>query len=147
MKNRILFVAMLFVFGTSSLFANTVEGVNEKVLSSFKKEYNGAKEVYWQKGDQFLKATFTLNEKVYFAYYNEEGEKLALVRNVMSFDLPIPLQQDLKESYGQFWISDLFEINAKEESAYYVTIENADSKITLKSVGMNGWTFYKRSQK
>ena len=147
MKKRILFITMMIVLATGTVFANSVEGVNEKVLSSFQKEYSGAKEVKWQKGDQYLKATFFLNERVYFAYYSEDGEKLALVRNLTSFELPMSLQKALKESYPQCWISDLFEINGKEDAAYYVTIENADAKISLKSVGMSGWMVYKKTDK
>ena len=147
MKKRILFIAMMIVFGAGTMFANSVEVVNEKVLSSFQKKYGSAKEVKWQKGDQYLKATFVLNEKVYFAYYSEDGEKLALVRNLTTFELPMTLQDELKESYPQYWISDLFEINGKEDAAYYVTVENADAKITLKSIGMSGWMVYKKTDK
>jgi hypothetical protein len=147
MKKRILLVVMVFAIGVSSVLANTVNGVNEKVLSSFQKEFAGAKDVYWQKGNDFLKVSFTLDGKVLFAYYNESGEKLALVRNITSFDLPLGLQMELKQQYPQYWITDLFDFNGQEDSAYYITIENADTKITLKSVGLNGWTLYKRTQK
>jgi hypothetical protein len=147
MKKRILLVAFVFAIGMSSVLANTVDGVNEKVLNSFQKEFAGAKDMYWQKGDAFLKVSFTLNDKVLFAYYNESGEKLALVRNITSFDLPLGLQIELKQDYGQYWITDLFEFNGQEDSAYYVTVENADVKVTLKSSGMNGWIVYKRAQK
>src|SRR6476659_2429954 len=137
MKKSTLLVVMMFVFGAGSLLANTVEGVNEKVLSSFQKEFVGAKEVTLQKSEEFVKVSFILNEKVFIAYYSEEGEKLALVRNLSRLDLPLSLQESLKDSYSQYWITDLFEINGKDDSAYYITIENADVKITLKSVGMN----------
>jgi len=137
MKKRILLVAMVFAIGVSSVLANTVNGVNEKVLSSFQKEFAGAKDVYWQKGNDFLKVSFTLDGKVLFAYYNESGEKLALVRNITSFDLPLGLQMELKQQYSQYWITDLFDFNGQEDSAYYITIENADTKITLKSAGLN----------
>ena len=147
MKKSILLAAMMFVFGAGSLLANTVEGVSEKVLSSFQKEFVGAKEVSWQKGEEFVKVSFTLNEKIFIAYYNEEGEKLALVRNLSSLDLPLSLQESLKDSYSQYWITDLFEINGKDDSAYYITIENADVKITLKSIGMSAWTMYKKTNK
>src|SRR5215471_18034482 len=136
MKKRILSVAIIFAIGMSSVLANTVDGVNEKVLSSFQREFAEAKDMYWQKGGDFLKVSFTLNEKVLFAYYNESGEKLALVRNVTSFDLPLGLQIELKQQYGQYWITDLFEFNGQDDSAYYVTVENANVKITLKSSGM-----------
>jgi len=147
MKKSTLLVVMMFVFGAGRLLANTVEGVNEKVLSSFQKEFVGAKEVTWQKSEEFVKVSFILNEKVFIAYYSEEGEKLALVRNLSRLDLPLSLQESLKDSYSQYWITDLFEINGKDDSAYYITIENADVKITLKSVGMNAWATYKKSNK
>jgi hypothetical protein len=88
-----------------------------------------------------------MNEKVFIAYYTEEGEKLALVRNISRLDLPLSLQENLKDSYSQYWITDLFEMNGRDESAYYITIENADVKLTLKSFGMSGWGVYKKSIK
>jgi len=147
MKTRIILCALVMIIGISSVRANEVGNVNEKALTSFQKDFRHATDVNWQSTPKFLKVSFTLNGQVYMAYYNEDGDRLAIARNITSNELPMGLQADLKDSYPGFWISDLFEIHGKEEAAYYVTIENADYRITLKSTGLSEWITYKRSEK
>ena len=150
MKTRIILCALVMIIGVSSVTANEggdVKNVNEKAITSFQKDFKHATDVNWQSTTKFLKVSFTLNEQVYMAYYSEEGDRLAIARNISSNELPMGLQADLKNSYPGFWISDLFEIHGKEEAAYYVTIENADQRITLKSTGLSEWITYKRSEK
>jgi len=147
MKRRIVTSMMVIIVGITSAFANNREGISEKILSNFQKEFHNAKEVSWQAGEQFMKVSFTLDDQVFTAYYNEAGERLAIARNLRSSELPMGLREELRNSYGNYWISDLFEIHGKEEAAYYVTIENADFKITLKSVGMSDWIGFKKTEK
>ena len=127
--------------------ANTKEGINEKALTTFQKEFKNATEVNWETGNRYLRVSFTYNEQVLTAYYNEEGERLAVIRNIRTSELPMGLMENLKQSYSKYWISDLFEFNGKEEAAYYITIENADHKITLKSYGMQDWINFRKSDK
>jgi hypothetical protein len=53
----------------------------------------------------------------------------------------------LKKNYSNHWISDLFEVSNEEGTAYYLTMEDADSKIVLKSTGGSSWDIYKRITK
>ena len=147
MKRRFVLVALVLFMGMSGVFANKLEGVNEKVLTSFQKEFVNAKEVSWESNSQFIKVSFKLNEQVFIAYYNVDGERLAIARNLRSLELPMTLQEELRQSYNNYWITDLFEFNGKDDAAYYVTIENADYRITLKSVGLTEWTTYKKTAK
>ena len=57
------------------------------------------------------------------------------------------LLEKLKESYSNCWITELFEFSGKEDAAYYVTMENADYKITLKSLGMYDWVNFRKTEK
>ena len=147
MKKRILLIVTVLFVGMTGLMANGREGNNEKALSSFQKEFTGATDVKWQSGNSFMKVSFTFNEQVLTAFYNVEGERLAITRNIKSSELPMGLLEKLKESYSNCWITELFEFNGKEDAAYYVTIENADYKITLKSVGMYDWVNFRKSEK
>lgn len=146
MKKTILSVALLISIGVSS-FANNTEGVNQKVTSSFVKDFNNAKDVKWENGKEFSKVTFTLNGQVMFAYYAANGEKLAMSRNIVSSQLPINLLTDLKKNYNEYWISDLFEMAAGNETSYYVTLENADTKLVLKSSDAANWDVFKKEKK
>ena len=147
MKKQILTLVMLLGLGLSSVFANDAEGVSDKVIKSFKKEFASAQEVQWEKSKDFVKVTFKLNDQVMFGYYNEEGEMIALTRNITSVQLPINLLTDIKKNFSQYWITDLFEIAMNNATDYYITVENSDFSIVLKSNGAQGWEVFKKERK
>ncbi|MFT3825930.1 MAG: hypothetical protein QM731_18565 [Chitinophagaceae bacterium] len=149
MKKQILALALLLTVSFSSIFANTNnrEGVTERVMDAFRKDFASAQEVKWEAGKEYSKATFKMNEQVLFAYYTTEGNLLAVTRNMLSGQLPINLQSDLKKNYNGYWITDLFEMAANNETSYYVTLEGSDYNVVLKSTGINGWEVYKKDKK
>jgi len=147
MKKTIVAGFVIFLLSASSVFANNIGDVNQNVLANFNKEFANAREVDWSIRTNLIKVTFRLNDQVYFAFYTKEGERVALARNILSNQLPLGLHNEIRESYNGYWISDLFEVDGKEENAYYITLENADSTITLRSSGLSGWITYKKSEK
>jgi hypothetical protein len=104
MKRTIFTLALSLILGTAS-FANNDESINQRAEQSFKKEFAQAKDVSWQKAGEMVKATFTLNERVLFAYYNESGDLIALTRNITTDQLPITLVTSLKKNYADYWVS------------------------------------------
>ena len=147
MKKKILTLVMLLGLGLGSTFANDAEGVSNKVINSFKKEFASAQDVQWEKGRDFVKVTFKLNDQVMFGYYNGEGQMIALTRNITSVQLPINLLADVKKNFSQYWITDLFEIAMNNETVYYITVENGDYTIVMKSNGSQGWDVYRKERK
>lgn len=147
MKNKILIGVFVFITGISSAFASGKEEVNEKIIKTFQKEFAGAQNVQWVTTKEFVKATFTLNEQVVYAYYSSDGNLLGVTRNILSGQLPINLLTDLKKNYNNHWITDLFEMATNSENTYYVTLENSDYKLVLKSNGTNGWELFKKERK
>jgi hypothetical protein len=147
MKKSILSMALALLIGVSSTFANDVENVNQKVISSFKKEFANAKDVKWESGKEYVKATFSLNGQILFAYYSENGDMLAMTRNIQASQLPITLFNNLKKDYSSYWITDLFEMAAGNETAYYVTLESGDSIVVLKSTDASTWEQFKKEKK
>ena len=146
MKKSIIILLISLVSGISA-FAKNEETVNKKVLSSFNKEFATATNTNWEVNRNYTKVTFVLNEQVLFGYYNAEGEKLAVIRNLRITQLPISLATKVKKSYGNYWISDLFEVSTATETTYYISVENAEQKITLKSDGTLGWTVFQKNDK
>jgi len=145
MKKRILMGVLVMMVALSS-FAHTGEEVNENVLRSFNKEFAGAQDVSWEIGKTMLKATFRINDQVMFAYYREQGDLVAVTRNIVSAQLPISLLADLKKNYQDYWITDLFELSADDSSNYYLTLQSADQTLVLKSSGNHGWQLYKKQR-
>jgi hypothetical protein len=146
MKKRILTWLLLVTISTGSAFANE-ETVSQQVLNSFKKEFVDAKDVNWQSTKDYIKATFSLNDQVMFAYYSQSGDLLAVTRNISSEKLPISLLTSLKKNYGSYWITELFEMVADGNGTYYITLENADVELVLKSDEFGGWEVYKKFKK
>src|SRR5688572_4127401 len=100
MKNKILLWTLLLLASFSSSFAGTATGVNDKIVNSFRKDFAAASEVQWEKGSNYVKATFKMSEQVMFAYYSEAGDLLAVTRNLSSSQLPIGLLTQLKKNYS-----------------------------------------------
>jgi hypothetical protein len=146
MKKIILSMTILLMMGLSSFAAGTGNDHNEAV-QAFRKDFAGATNVVWEQNNNLLRVNFTFNGLILSAYYSNEGELQAVVRNISSDQLPISLLTDLKKNYGNYWISDLFELVSGDQTHYYITLENADKKIVLKSAGLSQWEQYSKVKK
>lgn len=147
MKKMMLVWALMLTVGISSSFAHFTETVSQQVVNAFKKDFSGAQDVNWESGKEFAKATFKMNDQVMFAYYSKEGELVAVTRNIISAQLPINLLADVKKNYGKYWITDLFEMAVNNSTSYYITLQNGDQQLILKSNGATGWEVFKKEKK
>jgi hypothetical protein len=141
-----MIVTLAIALSTLSSFAGE-ENVNPKVLDAFKTKFKAAKQVEWTAGTDYYKATFVYNDKHVFAFYNTDGELLGLTRYVSPVDLSLNLQIGLKNDYANYWISDLFEVAKTDGTSYYITLENADTRIVLKATDSNTWNVFKKIKK
>lgn len=143
-----ILVILTLVLTVSTSFAGTgEEAVNKKAIDAFKSEFVRATDVSWTAGTDYYKVAFTMDDQKLFAFYNSDGEFVAVTRYISSFQLPLYLQTNLKQSYNNYWISDLFEVNNSDGTAYYVTLETADTKIVLRSTDGRSWSTYQKSKK
>ncbi len=146
---KLLLVAII----TALSFTNTKAAASDEikvsaaVLASFNSSFKNAAGVEWKEAGNFYKADFTFNSQYVTAYYDATATLVAVTRNINSFQLPLTLQTSLKKSYEAYWITDLFELSDENGTAYYVTVENGESKTTLKSTEANQWSVYKKSRK
>ena len=145
MKKIILALSLVLTI-TASTFANG-GSIPARALESFKSEFSAAQDVNWTSGNNYYMATFVLNGQNVFAYYTPDGEFLSTARYLSTLQLPFNLLTNLKNEYSKYWVSDLFEVSNSEGTAYYVTLENADTKLVLKSKNSSYWDSYKKNQK
>lgn len=143
MKKMIVTLALAFL--TGSAFAGEV--VNSRVLKAFENEFATAREVVWSQGSDYYRAAFVYNEQHVFAYYDEAGILLGVTRYIKTSDLPVTLQAQLKKNYADYWISDLFELSQPENEAYYITVENADTRLVLRSQNGSDWQLFQKTRK
>jgi hypothetical protein len=152
MKKLITAAVLSTVLLVNAAFANKTvtnkkEEVNFKVEAAFKEEFAQAKDVSWQKTENYYKAVFKINNEVVNAYFTHEGEMLGIVHNMLSTQLPLNLQTALRKDYDGFWITELFEFSKPYSNGYYITIQDADKIITLQSTDGSSWSTYSKTKK
>lgn len=147
MKKRILLLSIVLVSLTAFSYAADAPAISKNVISSFNRQFTNAHDVKWENRSNFIKAQFTINDKVLFAYFNNSGELIAVTRFIAPDQLPLELLASLKKTYNNCWVSDLFEIQTEAGTAYYATLENADQTIVLKSEGISGWQTFQKERK
>ena len=139
-------VAVFLTILSGTAFANSTE-VNPKVIEAFKSTFVSADDVSWSTGGDYYRAAFTYNSKNVFAYYSKEGKFLGITRLMSTSELPLMLQTSFKKKYADYWVTDLFELAKTEGTAYYLTLENAEEVIIVKSSGGSDWSTFKKSKK
>jgi len=143
-----LIIALFLTVGLSSSFATPSDDLNEIVKTSFRKDFKSAELIGYEVGRQYTKVTFKMDEMVLFAFYADNGDLLAVTRNIRTNQLPIQLLLDLKKRFtGDYWVTDLFEITCDGQNNYYVTVENESTKTTMRSAGANSWEIYEKTNK
>jgi hypothetical protein len=147
MKKTILSIALL-ISGISMVWANNSGDEFGRASVALHKDFANARNVSWQVHKGYYKASFTYNNQILFAYFQSgNNELIAVSRNILSSDLPINLSRQLKSKYASdYWVIDLFEMAADGQTNYYVTLENADEQIVLKSSDSD-WQIYKETKK
>lgn len=145
---KIMLALVLFATGAGSAIAGTNTGeVDAKVIHAFTNEFATAKEITWTITEKYYQASFAYNGQYLAAFYNMEGELLGLSRFISPNDLPLALQSDLKRNYNTYWISNLFEVANTSGTTYYITMEDADGSLVLKSDNARDWDNYKKIKK
>ena len=143
---KFLIAALVLVLSTTYSFATPVNRSNDAISASFRHDFGNAQLISTEDYKDFTKFTFMLNSQVLFAFYSANGELLAVTRNLTSSQLPVRLLLNLKNKMGNSWITELFEINCESQHCYYVSMENADVKVTLRSNG-DSWDVYSTVKK
>jgi hypothetical protein len=143
----IAIAAIALTLGTTNAFAGPSYDINGQVRTAFQKDFNKAELMDYTSSKDYTRLTLKVNDMIVFAYYSENGDLLATTRNIKSTQLPLPLLLELKKHYGNCWVTDLFEMGTGGQSNYYVTVENADTKISLKSFNNDSWETLKKEKK
>ena len=127
--------------------AMSADGITRRISTSFRQDFKSAEFISSEAHSKFTKLTFRVNDVVLSAFYAQNGKLIAVIRNILSSQLPINLMMDLKKSYSDYWISELFELNSDGQTCYYVSLENADTKLVLRSNSDNTWDIYQETDK
>jgi hypothetical protein len=138
---KIILSMLLVLRLTADVFA-TEEKIKPEILQAFNSRFSGAMDVTWMTGADYCKATFNYYGSRMVAYYTVSGKLKGVTRNINSTDLPLYLRNTLQKKYQDYWISNLVEESNQRGFCYYITLENADQKIVLRSAYGNNWEVY-----
>jgi hypothetical protein len=141
MKKSILSLAIVLAL-FSTAFANRPGTVTDRAALSFKKDFHKASEVSWSLTANYVVAKFIMDNETRFAYYDFQGNLIGLVQHILTSSLPENLRVDIKKHYGNYWVSELFQVSSENGDYYYIQLKSADETIVLTNEGTYGWHKY-----
>lgn len=153
MKKRIL-IMLLSVISLTAFSNNSTKTVNsinnnvsKLVQTGFDKTFPDAVNVSWSSVGEFKKASFEVNGQFLISFFNEQGEQVAISRNLSLSQLPIPTANSLRDKMEGKWLTELFEFSKENLCTYYATLEDAGYKYIIKSENGGLWSLYKKTKK
>jgi hypothetical protein len=141
-----LTAALLLTLGVGSSFARNTNNGDDNVNAYFHKDFRQVELLDTKTSPDYTRFTFKMSGMILTAFYSNKGELLAVTHNIPSTQLPLQLLIQVRRNYSGYWISDLFEYSANGSTSYFLTLENADNKITLRS-NEGDWETYNKTTK
>lgn len=139
---------ILTLSASSFAFANaaTVEPVSQRILQSFKTDFNAANDVKWItiEDNGLYQATFKYNNEEVIAIYNLEGELLGTARYIVKEALPIMVTTELNKQYGGHIIRTVIERTTNGETSYFVTLESEKTSLIVQAKTSGNLSVYKK---
>ena len=143
-----LFILVIVMTSFSSLVNGqaTLTTTPASAINSFQKTFKEVENVEWELTGGLFKAKFIYNERLVYAFFNEQGELLCIGRSTSMQQLPPMLQSSFQNKFPDVSIRDAFEISGQGGTSYYVTIIKNGKKVILKSSGMENWFVFSKGK-
>jgi DNA gyrase/topoisomerase IV subunit A len=98
--------------------------VPEKVIETFKSQFQGASKVKWRKEKKWYEAKFKLNKQEKTVLYDKNAKMLILESAVTAQQLPTPALKVLSRDFNEFKIKDVTKIESSHPVIYEIEIQN-----------------------
>ena len=134
-----LFLATAAVLAIAvSAFAKEPETVSVKAQRQLTSEFKDAQQVSWSTSNNLFEASFKWNGQKLHAFYNQDGEEVALSREISADELPLKALQAIHEKYNDYKAGEVIELTSTDEGlSYYLSLEKGNKKVIL-NVSPNG---------
>lgn len=124
---KLLIAAITVITLTASAFA---ADTNDKMLNLFKAAYPTAEKVHYKAVGELVSISFVLNNTNMQAFYNSEGEQVAVSRVIAYNNLPSRSQITLASKFKGFTATEVIEMDHSTEGvSYYVSLESNNQKV------------------
>jgi hypothetical protein len=149
MKKLILLMSAALMLSANVLFASAYEtSVNNRIKNTFNESFAGAKEVKWYTDDnKTFTAKFTMSNSKVTAFFNDDGTLLATSRYLGTDQLPLNVTNKLIKKYPGTNIYCVVEYTAGDNTVYFVTLEDAESWIVVKTERSGNMSTYSHLKK
>ena len=129
MKRLILTAAIAVL--SAGVMAQT--GGNKKVSLSFRSAFPEAANVSWTEKKSFVVLSFTDYDQPVQAYYDYDGNKLAVSRNIRLNNLTMPALAAVQQKYAAYEFLGGVEMDHAEDGhSYYVSMQKNDRRVILR---------------
>ncbi len=133
MKRIIVSLSLILLVGSTTLFAKDKTDVNDKIKESFKKEFSGAELVKWERVKDYQKATFGYLGHRVIAFFNQDGELLGSLRDILFDQLPMAVIKSFDIHYAGADFIEIHEITNLEGTRYRLTMETQNKRFHVKT--------------
>ena len=121
--------------------------VPSDVQKAFDEHFKNASVARWVPIQDSYVATFTQGQGYKDAYFTTEGEFKGVGRYISMDLLPVTAQEKIKNTYGNFEITQLYQFDQVENGiSFYAVLNNAKNQLILKMDGTGDVSFSKRSK-
>ena len=145
MKKNLLAVCLGMIL-TLSAFANTTSPDN-KALQHFKETFKGAEDVSWVSLGDFEEVMFTWSGENMAVFYTQDGQYVATTRKIDFDALPLNAIVTIKKNYSGYTVTETAEVDHKEEGfGYYVSLDNGETKIILRTSSEGDISLFKKEK-
>lgn len=122
----------------TSVTAMAQTGENKKVGVSFNAAFPEASNVSWSQRKSFVVVSFTDCNQPIQAYYDFDGNKIAVTRNIRFNNLTMPALTAVQKKYiGYDFIGGVEMEHSQDGHSYYVSLQK-DSRRVILRVSMDG---------
>jgi hypothetical protein len=148
MKKLFVTVAVAVMVGITS-FAADITKVNQRVLAAFEREFATATNVSWEvlKNEDIAHASFIYANEVMEAYFNAEGEMIAVARFLSQDRLPLLVSKSLKTQYGKYEFKSASEYMGADTTSYIITLDSEKQTLVVRIYNNGSSEVVKRTKK
>ncbi|BAV07534.1 hypothetical protein SAMN05421788_109113 [Filimonas lacunae] len=134
MKKFIIAAIAIIAFTANTFAADT----NDKTISLFKAAYPNATNVHYKLLGEVVSISFVVNNTSMQAFYNNDGEQVAVSRETSINRLPARAITTLNSKYPGYTTTEVIEMeHSTEGTSYYVSLEKNNQKV-ITQVSVDG---------
>lgn len=141
-----LLLASIFSFANAPLSGDKVSPLLKAALE---KEFAGAKYVVWEslKKHQLYHAKFVYNNEQVNAFFEQDGNLLAIGRFISTSSLPMNVLKNLQKEYAGFQPKDAVEYVKSGETSYLVTLESEKVRMVIEAYPSGNLYIFKKEKR